>query len=128
MTDLIAQALTQIKNAGSVGKDNCVIKPTSKLLRHVLDIMRLEGYIGEFEIIDNGRGGIIKVQLKGKINKCGAIKPRFAVGNDSLEKFEKRYLPAKDFGVLIMSTTKGVMTHFQAKKEKIGGRLLAYVY
>ena len=128
MVDLIAQALNQIKNAGDVGKQDCVIQPTSKLLRKVLNIMRTEGYIGEFEIIDNGRGGIIKVDVKGKINRCGAIKPRFAVSKDNIEKFEKRYLPAKDFGMIIMSTTNGIMTHIQAKKEKIGGRLLAYVY
>jgi len=128
MTDIIAQALSQINNAEKKGKSYCIIKPVSKLLREVLNLMREEGYIGEFEVIDDGRGGILKVNLIGAINKCGAIKPRFSTKIDEFEKFEKRYLPAKDFGILILTTTKGVMTHKKAKKERIGGQLLAYVY
>ncbi|MCD6547438.1 MAG: 30S ribosomal protein S8 [Nanoarchaeota archaeon] len=128
MTDIIAQALSQINNAEKKGKSYCIIKPVSKLLREILNLMREEGYIGEFEVIDDGRGGILKVNLIGAINKCGAIKPRFSTKIDEFEKFEKRYLPAKDFGILILTTTKGVMTHKKAKKERIGGQLLAYVY
>ena len=128
MVDLLAQALTKIKNAENVGKSECVVRPISKVIREVLNILRLNGYIGEFEVIDDGRGGIVKIQLVGKINNCGAIKPRFSVSKDNFEKFEKRYLPAKDFGILIVSTVKGLMTHMQAKKMGIGGQLIAYVY
>ena len=60
--------------------------------------------------------------------KCGAIKPNFSVKKDGFEKFEKRYLPAKDFGVLIVSTSQGIMTHVEAKEKKLGGKLIAYVY
>lgn len=128
MVDVIAQALSKIKNAEEKGKPFCIIKPASNLLRNILKVMHDEGYIGEFEVIDDGRGGIIKVNLNGAINNCGAIKPRFSTSFSNFEKFEKRYLPAKDFGILIISTTRGVMSQKKAKKEKIGGQLLAYVY
>ena len=128
MVDIIAQALSQIKNAEKKGESFCIVKPVSNLLRNILGLMHSEGYIGEFEVIDNGKGGLIKIELKGKINNCGAIKPRFSASFSSFEKFEKRYLPAKEFGMLIVSTTKGIMTQNKANKEKIGGQLLAYVY
>lgn len=126
--DLLADALTMIKNAEKVGKEEVIIKPISKLLRGVLDIMKREGYVGEYEVIDDGRGGVIKLKLLGKINDCGAIKPRFSVTVDEFEKFEKRFLPAYGFGILILTTSQGIMTHEEAKKKRIGGQLLAYVY
>ena len=88
----------------------------------------MEGYLGEYEYIDNKKGGVLKIHLLGKLNKTGAVKPRFAAKNDEIEKFEKRYLPAKDFGFLIISTSKGLMTHIKAKEKKLGGKLIAYVY
>jgi small subunit ribosomal protein S8 len=66
--------------------------------------------------------------LKGAINNCGVIKPRYSVKRSDLEKFESRYLPAQDFGVLILTTTEGVITHTEAKELGVGGKLLAYVY
>ena len=80
------------------------------------------------EYIDDNRAGQFKVELEGNINKCGVIKPRHAVKKDEFEKFEKRYLPAKNFGILIVTTPEGIMTHYEAKERGIGGRLLAYMY
>ncbi|HEX32856.1 MAG TPA: 30S ribosomal protein S8, partial [Candidatus Aenigmarchaeota archaeon] len=60
--------------------------------------------------------------------KCGAIKPRFSFSVEDIEKFEKRYLPSKDFGIIVVSTNKGIMTHLEAKQKNLGGILLAYVY
>jgi small subunit ribosomal protein S8 len=128
MKDILADALTEIKNAEKIGRAQCTIKPVSNLLRSVLSVIRTEGYVGDFEVIDNGRGGVLVLNLLGKINKCGAIKPRFSVKTTNFEKFEKRYLPAKGFGMLIISTTKGIMTNEQAKELGMGGQLLAYVY
>ena len=90
--------------------------------------MKDKEYIGEFAEIPDGKGNYLKVSLLGRINKCGAIKPRYAVKKDEYEKFEKRYLPAKDFGILIVSTQNGIMTHFSAKEKSLGGRLLGYIY
>ena len=126
--DIIAHALSRIKNAEHKGMPEVIVKPTSNLLKNILKLMQEEGYIGDFEIIDDGKGGVVKINLLGKINKCGAIKPRFSSSFNGFEKFEKRYLPAKGFGLLVVSTTKGIMTQERAKKEKIGGQLLAYVY
>ncbi len=126
--DILAHALSQIKNAEKKGKSECIVKPISKLLKNILTLIHEKGYIDEFEIIDDNKGGIAKIKLKGAINNCGAIKPRFSTSALNFEKFEKRYLPAKGFGMLIISTTKGIMTQEKAKKEKIGGQLLAYIY
>jgi len=126
--DVLANGLTTIMNNEMRNKRECVISPASKLLGKVLRVMQLHGYIGEFEFIDDGRSGKFKVQLLGRINKCGAIKPRFAVRVDEIEDWEKKFLPSRDVGLLVLSTSKGVLTHKEAKEKKIGGRLLAFVY
>ncbi|MEM3412164.1 MAG: 30S ribosomal protein S8 [archaeon] len=126
--DILVNALNQIKNAELRAHKECQIQPTSKLVGIVLQIMQKNGYLGPFEFIDDGRGGIYKVSLIGKINNCGAIKPRFSVKKNEISKFEKRYLPAKNIGLLIISTSQGIMTNKDAKEKKIGGKLLAFVY
>ena len=126
--DPIADALINLKNNENASKKECVIRPASKLLKEILRIMQEKGYIGTFEFIDDGREGLLKVQLLGKINECRAIKPRYAVKKNDFESFEKRYLPSYDIGTLIVSTPKGVVTHAKAKEMETGGRLLAYVY
>ena len=128
LQDPLADALSHIKNCEKTKKRMCEIRPTSKTLTKVLTIMNEEGYLGTFEIIDDGRGGILKINLLGKINNCSAIKPRFSFKKHEIERYEKRYLPAKDFGILIVTTPEGIMTHIKAKQKNLGGRLLAYVY
>jgi small subunit ribosomal protein S8 len=125
--DPLADALSTIKNAEKVGKSSCVTK-SSKVIKAILQIMQEQEYIGAFEYIDDGRGGKFQIELKGKIIDCNAIKPRYATGVDEFEKWEKRYLPAREFGLLILSTPKGVIDHKKAKQLRIGGKLLAYVY
>ncbi|MFT4305058.1 MAG: 30S ribosomal protein S8, partial [Candidatus Woesearchaeota archaeon] len=83
---------------------------------------------GTFEEEDNKRGGILNLNLINKLNKCGVIKPRFSCELNEFEKFEKRFLLAKGFGILIVSTSQGLMTHDEAKEKKIGGKLIAYCY
>lgn len=128
MTDTLADALSHMRNTENAGTLTCTIKPASKLIGKVLRVMQEHGYIGEFEFIDDGKAGKLKVTLLGKLNGCGVIRPRHHVGKRDFEKFEKRYLPAKGFGVLAVSTPDGVISHYKAKESKIGGRLLAYVY
>ncbi len=124
----IADGMSALKNAGDTGKTEVTIEPASKLLGAMLRIMQDAGYIAGFEFIDDGRGGQLKVHLTGKINKCGAITPRFSVQLDEMEYWEKQYLPGKNFGILMLSTSRGVLSHEQARKEGIGGELLGYVY
>jgi len=126
--DPLADALSKIKNSERAGKMTVEIKPASKLIARVLEIMQEEGYVESVEYVDDARGGKFIVKLKGKINDCGAIKPRFSVRIREMDKWERRYLPARDFGILILTTPQGIMTHREAKKRHIGGRLLAYVY
>ncbi|MFA7198056.1 MAG: 30S ribosomal protein S8 [Methanoculleus sp.] len=124
----IADAMSTIKNAGDAGKNEVTIEPASKLLGAMLRVMQENGFIGSFEFIDDGRGGQFRVQLSGTINKCGAITPRFPVAMADMEYWESQYLPAKNFGILIVSTSKGVISHAEARGEGIGGQLLGYVY
>ncbi len=128
MNDPLADALVNLKNHENAAKRECIIRPASKLLKEILRIMQEKGYIGTFEYIDDGREGMFKVQLVGRINECRAIKPRYAVKKDGFEKFEKRYLPSYDIGTLIVTTPQGVVTHEQAKEKHTGGRLLAFIY
>ena len=126
--DTLTNGLITIKNNETRNKHECIISPASKLLGCVLRIMQLNGYIGEFEFIDDGRSGKFKVQLLGRINKCGPIKPRFAVKADEYEDWEKKFLPSRDVGIMVVSTSKGVIAHKNAEEKNLGGRLLAFIY
>ncbi len=128
MNDTLSNALSKIMNAEKSGKNSCEVRPISKTIKQVLTLMKENGYLGDVEEKTDTRGSGLNVNLIGAINKCGPIKPRFPVKKDVFEGFEKRYLPAKDFGVIIVSTPKGFMTHIDAKKKGMGGRLVAYCY
>jgi len=126
--DTMANGLTTIINNEMRNKRECIISPASKLLGRVLRIMQLNGYIGEFEFIDDGRSGKFKVQLLGRINKCGAIRPRFSLKMDKFEEWEKKFLPSREVGLLVVSTSNGVVSHKEAREKHIGGKLLAFIY
>ncbi len=131
MLDTLANALATIQNAEMRGKKETVIMPASKLIAAVLRVLQQEGYIGEFEYIDDGRWGKFRVQLLGRINKTNVIKPRMPVSYRELTAMPeslRKYLASRDIGILILSTSQGVMSHKEAIKRKIGGVLLAYVY
>ena len=127
-TNILANLFVTLYNNEARRNTDCIILPTSKLGIEVLKSLQKNGYIGEFEFIDDGRAGKFKVQLLGRINKCGAIRPRFSVGVDGLEEWEKKFLPSKEVGILVISTSKGVLSHKEAKEKGIGGRLIAFVY
>lgn len=128
LNDPLANMMSLILNNDSIGKSKCLIKPVSKVIKEMLKVLRENGYIGDFKEVEDDRGNYIELSLIGNINKCGIIKPRYSVKHNDFEKFEKRYLPAKDLGILFVSTSKGITTHYDAKSKKIGGRLLAYCY
>src|SRR3989338_5550561 len=125
--DPISDALINLKNHEKAAKKECLLRPASKLLNAILKVMQEQGYIEGFEKVEDGREGVLKVKLVGRINECKAVKPRYAVKRDGFEKFEKRYLPSRDVGILIVTTPQGVFTHSEAKKQNSGGRLLAFV-
>jgi len=119
--------LSKILSYERISKQECVVN-SSKIIKKVLEIMQNKGYIGSFEEIKSSRGNSLRVNLLGAINNCGVIKPRFNVKITDFTKFETRYLPAQDFGILIVSTSKGMMSHNEAKEKGIGGRLIAFCY
>lgn len=128
LNDPLANALSAMKNAEIKGKGSCIIQPSSKLIGGVLNLLKEKGYIGEFKYVDDGKAGVFSVSLKGNINNCGVIKPRYPIKRDELDKWESRYLPAQHFGLLILTTTKGILSQDEVRKDGIGGKLLAYVY
>ena len=126
--DPLADALSGIDNAESVGHLGYTVQPASNVIGSVLEVFYDRGYIGGFEFVDDGKSGRFEVELKGAINACGVVKPRYSVSADGFEKWEKRYLPARDYGALIVTTSDGVMSHYEAREQGIGGQVIAYVY
>ncbi len=126
--DLVADFLSHLTNTRVRGRKKAVFSPISKQIVEIAKIMVREGYLKNFRVIESPRGGIIEVEFSEYFNKAGAIKPRFPVTYEELEKYEKRYLPALNFGKLIISTHEGLITNDEAKKKKVGGTLIAYVY
>ena len=122
--DIVSDMFYVIDNAEKAGRKYCTV-PASSVAKDILMVMERCGYIGK---IEPAEGRKFSVELLGKINRSRAIKPRFAVGRREYEKFEKRFLPSRDFGILIVSTSKGVLDQKQAAKLGLGGRLLGYVY
>lgn len=126
--DNLANAFSNILNCEKVGKTECIVKPATKLFEKILVLMKKEGYIKNYTLIEEGKGNSFKIELEGKINKCGVVKPRFSVTIEEFDKFERRFLPAKDFGILLISTSRGLITHSEAKEKNIGGKLIAFIY
>jgi small subunit ribosomal protein S8 len=127
LQDQLADVLSAIKNAEKIGQKEIVTR-ASKEIRAVLEILLQDGYIVGFEFIDNGKSGRFKIELKGKVIDCNVIKPRHAVAVKEFEKWEKRYLPGREFGILILTTPKGFINHKKAKEMNVGGKLVAFCY
>ena len=126
--NILANLFTTLFNTEDRRKDSCIVVPTSKLGIDVLNTLKKEGYISEFEHIDDKRGGKFKIKLLAKISKCGAITPRFKVKKDEYGVWERQFLPSYDRGMLLVTTNQGVMSHKEAVDKNIGGFLIGYVY
>jgi len=120
--DVVSDALNEIMNAKKAHKSKLIINKNSKLLRNVLDIAKQSGYIDY-----SYEGNLITVEIK-KLNEIKAIKPRFTVPVKKINYYVRRYLPAKNFGFLIISTNKGLVMHNEAQEKNLGGCLIAYIY
>jgi small subunit ribosomal protein S8 len=126
--DPLSNALSGVNNAESVGHLAHTVQPASNLIGNVLEVFYDRGYVDGFEFVDDGKAGKFEVELKGAINECGAVKPRYSATADEYEKWEKRYLPARDYGALVVTTSHGVVSHYEAREQGIGGQIIAYVY
>ena len=120
--DIVADGLNQIMNAKKAKKTDVVILKYSKVLINILDIMKKFGYLDY-----NVDGTKLNVEIK-NLNEVKAIKPRYTVSVKNINKYVRRFLPAKDFGFIIVSTNKGLLNHNDAEDKNLGGCLMAYVF
>ena len=127
-TNILANLFTTIYNTEDRRKSNCIIFQTTKLAIEVLNTLKSNGYIKEFEHIDDNRGGKFVVHLLAKIEKCGVVTPRFKVKKDEYIYWEQRFLPSFNRGILLVTTNQGLMSHHYAVTKGIGGFLIGYVY
>lgn len=126
--DLLSNALNAIKVGESKGKTSCTVRG-SKLIKSVLQVLKEQNYIESFEEVKTPEKSMdFVIRLNGKVNNCGPVRPRFYVKSTEWDKYENRYLPSKDIGMLVISTSRGVVSHAQAKHLNVGGSLLAFVY
>jgi small subunit ribosomal protein S8 len=123
--DIVADGLNMLKNAKKAGKENVKLNRISNLLIEILKIMKQKDAIKKYKIDSKNKEIIVSL---GDFFECKAIKPRFSVRKDEIEKYRRRYLPSRNFGTMIVSTNKGLLTHEEANKENIGGSLIAYFY
>jgi len=120
--DIISDVLNQIMNAKKARKEYLVTDKFTKLLLKTLDIMKGYDYV-DYEMQD----GKLKIIIK-NLNECKSIKPRYTADRKNIEKYVRRFLPARNFGYVVISTSKGLMTHQEAQENKVGGSLIAYFY
>ena len=130
MTDPIADMLTRIRNANTSGHETVEI-PASKMKKSIAEILKEEGYIEDFDIIDDNKQGIIKITMK-----YGANKEKVITGIKKISKPGlKVYAKANDvprvlggLGIAIISTSKGVVSDKEARKMGVGGEVICYVW
>ena len=130
ITDSIADMLTRIRNAGAA-KHETVDVPASKMKKAIAQILLDEGYIKSFQLIEDGKQGIIRIVLKYGENKTSVISGLRRVSKPGLRIYtncEDMPKVMKGLGIAVVSTSKGVMTDKQARKENVGGEVLAFVW
>jgi len=125
---VLADCLKNMYNAEKRGKRQVLIRPCSRVIVKFLQVMQKHGYIGEFTIVDDHRGGKIVVELIGRINKCGVISPRFDVPYYEIEQWIVNLLPSRQFGHIVMTTAFGIMDHEEARRKRTGGKILGFFY
>ncbi len=130
MTDPIADMLTRIRNANSVYHDKVEI-PASKIKQAIVEILKLEGFVKDYEMISDGKQGILRVSLKYGANREKVITGIKRISKPGLRVYAKSdQLPRVlgGLGIAIISTSKGIMSDKQARKEGLGGEVIAYVW
>ena len=126
--NVLSNLFATIYNNESRRKREGIVLPSSKFASEVLRVLQKHRYIGEFEQIDDSRAGKFRIQLLARINKCGIITPRFSVKKDKYFDWERQFLPAYSMGILLVSTSRGIMSHHDAQAQSLGGVLVGYVY
>ena len=130
VTDPVADMLTRIRNANSA-KHETVDIPASKVKKAIAEILNEEGYIKGYQVIDDGKQGIIKVTLKYGANKEKVLSGLKRISKPGLRVYASRdELPRvlKGLGIAIISTSQGIMIDKKARAKNIGGEVLAFVW
>ena len=128
LISVLSDALKTILNAERAGKRQVLIRPCSKVIIRFLKLMQKRNYIGDFEVVDDRRGGKIVIELLGRINKCGVISPRFDVGVTEYEKAVANLLPSRQFGYIVLTTNIGIIGQEKARRKHVGGKMLGFFY
>lgn len=130
MSDVIADMLTRIRNAGTARHETVDI-PASNMKKAIADILLEEGYVKGVQVIEDGRKGIIRVTLKygqGKKNTIHGIRRVSKPGLRIYSNCEDMPKVMNGLGIAIVSTSKGIMTDKRARKENVGGEIIAFVW
>lgn len=130
MTDPIADMLTRIRNANMVGHESVDV-PASKMKKSIAEILLKEGYIKGYDVIEDNKQGIIRIQMKYGQNKEKVITGIKKISKPGLKVYAKRDEIPKvlgGLGIAIISTSKGVITDKEARKENVGGEVICYVW
>merc|ERR1711935_326993 len=125
---VLNDCLTTIYNAEKKGRRQVLIRPVSKVVIEFLRVMQKYAYIGEFEFVDDHRAGKIVLELTGRINKCGCISPRYDIQISEMESWSERLLPSRQFGVIVLTTSAGIIDMNEARKKRTGGKILGFFY
>lgn len=130
ITDSIADLLTRIRNANTA-KHDTVDVPASNMKKAIVQILMDEGYVKGFQVIDDGKQGIIRITLKYGENKTPIISGLRRVSKPGLRMYtscEDMPKVMKGLGIAVVSTSKGVMTDRKARQENVGGEVLAFIW
>ncbi|XP_045837179.1 40S ribosomal protein S15a-like [Meles meles] len=126
--NVLADALESINNAEKRGRCHVLTRPCSKVIVQFLTVMMRHSFMGEFEIIDDHRVGKIVVNLTGRLDKCGVISPRFDAQLKDLEKWQSNLLLSCQFGVIVLTTSAGIMDHEEERRKHTGGKILGFFF
>lgn len=126
--NVLADALKTISNAERIGKREVIVKPSSNIVIKFLKVMQDNGYVQEFSRIEDHRSGKLVVKLNGRLNKCRAMSPRYNLKVSNLEAWIANLLPSRQFGIIVLTTSLGILDHNEAIKKKTGGKILGFFY
>lgn len=130
VSDPIADLLTRIRNANTVNNDRIEV-PGSKMKKAIVEILKSEGFIRDYEWVDNGHQGTMRVFLKYGPNKTKVISGLRRISKPGLRVYAKKDQVPRvlgGLGIAILSTSKGIMTDKKARQDGLGGEVLCYIW
>lgn len=130
MTDPIADMLTRVRNANMVRHEKLEL-PASKMKRDIADILKREGYVRDYEFVEDGKQGVLRIFLKYGVNDEHVIRGLKRISKPGLRVYAKAHEVPRvlnGLGTAIVSTSKGVLSDKEARAQAVGGEILAYIW